>query len=98
MKMNKILRAIVITLPIILTLAITACQPNSTTPSPKPSGGALVNSDSVVTAKIQAIHKQTSGYPWALEVLIEYTVDVDSLVNPTKDSPVRSLRLRLIRT
>ncbi len=86
MKTNKIIRAMVIILAIILTLAITACQSSPTSPSPKPGGGALVNSDSIVTAKIQALYKQTSGYPWALEVLIEYTVDVDSLVNPTKDS------------
>ena len=51
-----------------------------------PGGGALVNSDSVVTAKIQAIRKQASGYPWELDVLIENSIDVGNLPNPTKDS------------
>ncbi len=51
-----------------------------------PPGGAIVNSDSIVTAKIQAIRRQASCYPWGLDVHIEYSVDVDNLPNPTRDS------------
>lgn len=68
-----------LTLGLIITEACTS--------SSKPPGGTtVVNSDSIVTAKIEAIRKQTSGYPWELSVLIESTTDVDSLPNPTKDS------------
>ena len=63
-----------------LQLLITKSTPD------KPGGGAVVNSDSVVTAKIQGITKQIEGYPWKLDVLIEYTQSVDSLPNPVQDS------------
>jgi hypothetical protein len=57
-----------------------------TTTSNKPNGGAVVNSDSFVTAEIKAITKQSTGYPWKLDVLIKNTQDIDSLPNPVKDS------------
>jgi hypothetical protein len=46
----------------------------------------VINSDSVITAKIQAIRQQTTGYPWELDVLIQSSTDVGDLPNPTKDS------------
>ncbi len=63
-----------------------AVSPSPTATAPKPGGGAVINSDSVVTAKIQAIRQQTSGYPWELDVLIENSIDVGALPNPTKES------------
>ena len=63
-----------------LQLLITKSTPD------KPGGGAVVNSDSVVTVKIQSVFKQTEGYPWKVDVLIEYTQNVDNLPNPVKDS------------
>ena len=45
-----------------------------------------MNSDSLVTASIKALNKQISGYPWALDILIQSSVDVGSLPNPTRDS------------
>ena len=63
-----------------------AVSPSPTVTAPKPGGGAIINSDSVVTAKIQAIRQQTSGYPWELDVLIENSIDVGALPNPTKES------------
>ena len=59
--------------------------PTATTPG-GPGGGTVVNSDSVITAKIQAIRKQTTGYPWEVDILVQNSVDVGSLPNPTKDS------------
>ncbi len=70
--------------------ALTGCA-RAASPAPVPTpggpgGGTVINSDSVVTAKIQAIRQETSGYPWELDVLIQDSVDVGTLPNPTKDS------------
>lgn len=35
---------------------------------------------------MQSIRQQTSGYPWELDVLIENSVDVSNLPNPTRES------------
>jgi hypothetical protein len=60
---------------------------SSTGPRPGgPGGGAIINSDSEVTVKIQAIRQQSSGYRWELDVLVQNSVDVGTLPNPTKDS------------
>jgi hypothetical protein len=58
----------------------------TTTNSVKPGSGAVVNSDSIVTATIQSITEQATGYPWKLDVLIQSTIDVNNLPNPVKDS------------
>jgi hypothetical protein len=64
-----------------------ACKGATTTPTQdKPGSGAVVNSDSVVTVKIQSIIKQSTGYPWKLEVLIQNTQNVGTLTNPVKES------------
>ena len=58
----------------------------TTTTTAKPGSGAVVNSDSIVTATIQNITKQSTGYPWKMDVLIQSTIDVNNLPNPVKDS------------
>lgn len=89
MEPKKVFLAAVAGLLVTLTLTIAGCISTAPTPTATalpPGGGALVNSDSIVTAKIQAIRKQTSGYPWEIDVLIQRSVDVGTLPNPTKDS------------
>ena len=97
MNKTKIIEAIMgITLVLVVPafIACSAATTTSTTPTPtssstitpNPGGGALINSDSIVTAKIQAIRQQSSGFPWELDVLVQSSVDVGSLPNPTKDS------------
>jgi hypothetical protein len=74
---------------LILALSVTAgaCKNTNTPLTPgKPGGGAVINSDSIVTAKIQSIAKQSTGYPWKLDVLIQNTQDVGTLPNPVKGS------------
>jgi hypothetical protein len=69
------------------TTTVTATPTSTATATPPgPGGGAVINSDSVVTAKIQAIRSQATGFPWEVDVLIESSVDVGNLPNPTKDS------------
>ena len=64
----------------------TTSPTGSVTPRPGgPGGEAIVNSDSIITAKITAIHKQTTGYPWEVDILVQSSADVGTLPNPTKD-------------
>jgi hypothetical protein len=87
MRVNKFLPAGSAAIMIILTMTVGACQSTTTTPTPgKPGGGAVINSDSIVTAKIQDITKQSTGYPWKLDVLIQNTENVGTLTNPVKES------------
>lgn len=82
-------------LALIVSLAACAAKPApTTTTTPGVGGGAVVNSDSVVTAKIQSITKETTGYPWQLEVLIENSIDVGNLPNPTKDSVGKTITVK----
>lgn len=75
---------------ILSALMLTACsgastpKPTPTPPSP-PGGGAVVQSDSIITGEIKAIRQQATGYPWEMDVLIQSSQSVDSLPNPTKD-------------
>ncbi len=91
MRTNRVFSAVATGLIIILTLAL-ACtkapaQTTTTAPTPGgPGGGAIVNSDSVVTAKIQAIRPQTTGYPWEMDIVVQNSVDVGTLPNPVKTS------------
>jgi hypothetical protein len=83
--MRRLFLAVFVSMTLTLTIAAGACSgTTSTTTATKPGGGALVNSDSVVTVKIQALGKQSTGYGWKLDVLIQNTQDVDALVNPVK--------------
>jgi hypothetical protein len=89
---KNIFRTVIIMFAILLVLGVASCKSKTTTTTTTPTtftspiGGALVNSDSIVTVKIQAIQQQTTGYSWTMDVLIQSSVDVDNLVNPTKDS------------
>lgn len=74
----------VMALATIAILAPAGCN-NSPTPG-RPNGGAVINSDSIVTAQIKESRKQSSGYPWEADVLIQTSVDVGTLPNPTKNS------------
>jgi hypothetical protein len=97
MNKTKIIEVIIGTALVLIVPAFFACSAattTSTTPTltlsstttPNPGGGALINSDSIITAKIQAIRQKSSGFPWELDVLVQSSVDVGSLPNPTKDS------------
>jgi hypothetical protein len=74
----------------------TTSTPPATAPvSPGgPGGGAVINSDSVVTAQIKAVRQTGSGYPWELDVLIQSSTDVGSLPNPTKDSVAKVITVK----
>jgi len=73
---------------LVLMVIVVSCKGNAanTTTATKPGSGAVVNSDSIVTATIQSITKQSTGYPWKMDVLIQSTMDVNNLPNPVKDS------------
>ena len=71
---------------ILSVLAVGACsRSNNPSPTPAPGGGAVVQSDSIVTVEIRAIRAQTTGYPWEVDVLVQTSDSVGSLPNPTKD-------------
>jgi hypothetical protein len=84
---------LIVTLAIIpLALALSACSGSSSpsptptpTPTSPPGGGAVVRSDSIITGQIKAIRQNATGYPWEVDVLIQSSESVDSLVNPTGD-------------
>ncbi len=95
MKLQKILDGFFLLCMVMVTvvgvLSCTAAATTTTTASPTTAtpgagGGAVIDSDSVITAKIEAIRQQTTGYPWELDILVETSIDVGDLPNPTKDS------------
>ncbi len=67
------------------TPTVTATPTISSTQTASPGGGAVVQSDSIISAQIKAIRKQTSGFPWEIDVLIQSSTDINNLPNPTKD-------------
>jgi hypothetical protein len=72
-------------------LGLSACKSaaSTTTPSPTttgPTGGSVINSDSVITGTIKAIREQATGFPWEVDILVQSSLDVGTLPNPTKDS------------
>jgi hypothetical protein len=70
------------------TVTVTSTTTTTTTetaPSGSPGGGAVINSDSIITGKIQAIRSEATGYPWEVDVLVETSENVGSLPNPTGD-------------
>ncbi len=99
MKNKTMLAALVVSM---LLAAVTACSsttqnatqnagqntsPNTTqNQTGRPITGTVINSDSLITANIQAINKQASGYPWSVDILIQSSTDVNNLPNPTKTS------------
>jgi len=67
-------------------IAVSACNSNAPTLTPTPGpGGAVINSDSVITGEIKAIRPQTTGYPWEVDVLVQSSESVGNLPNPTSD-------------
>jgi hypothetical protein len=59
-----------------------------------PGGGAIVNSDSVITGTINAIRKQSSGYPWEVDVFIKTSENVGDLPNPTADKVGQAVTMK----
>jgi hypothetical protein len=95
MRNKKGFLALATGLAITVILTVAACSSSASPPTTAPpSGGAVINSDSVVTAQIRSIHRQSSGYPWAVDVLIQSSVDVDTLPNPTKDSVGKTITVQ----
>ena len=88
MNRNKLALIAAAVAMLVLMAIVVSCKGNAanTTTATKPGSGAVVNSDSIVTATIQSITKQSTGYPWKMDVLIQSTMDVNNLPNPVKDS------------
>lgn len=76
----------VLSVAVIVIMAILAPVGCKGSPSPGRPGGTAINSDSIVTVQIKEFRKQSSGYPWEVDVLIQTSSDVDTLPNPTKNS------------
>lgn len=70
---------------ILSVMAVSACKSSSPTPTPGPGGGAVINSDSIITGEIKAISPQTTGYPWEVDVVVQSSENIGSLPNPTSD-------------
>jgi hypothetical protein len=80
-----------------VTVGIVSCTNGVTTTTAAPGGPggrALVNSDSVITATIQAIRQQSTGYPWELDILVNTTQNVGDLPNPTKDNVGQTIAVK----
>ena len=87
--MKKYFPPVVIALALILVAAAGACKSSTTTATPtttRPGSGSVINSDSIVTAQIQSITAQSTGYPWKMNVLIQSSTNVGDLPNPVSDS------------
>ena len=76
----------------VLLVVLTACASPSPVPTPTQTstppgggGGLVIRSDSNITGEIKAISRQTTGYPWKMDVLILSSDNVESLPNPTAD-------------
>ena len=81
-KISGILLVIIVTAAVILT----GCSGKTSTTTPGgPGGGAVINSESVITATIKAINKQTTGYPWSVDIMVKTSQDVGTLPNPVAD-------------
>ena len=87
MNQKSILLVLSMAAAVILSLLTAGACSKSNTPSPTPApgGGAVVQSDSIVSGEIRAIRRQTTGYPWEVDVLVQSSDSVGSLPNPTKD-------------
>jgi hypothetical protein len=96
-SVKKLFLILSVALATITSVSLIACNAKpapTTTTSPGVGGEAVVNSDSIVIATIQSITKETSGYPWQLDVLIQSSTDVGSLPNPTKDSVGKTVTVK----
>lgn len=99
--MNRCMTMVIlVSLAIVLLFSFTACSGSSTSATGTPTitttatatvtsnatgGGAVVNSDSIITGTIQAIRPQTTSYSWELDVLIQSAENVGDLPNPVAD-------------
>jgi hypothetical protein len=74
---------------ILSVLILSACSTDSSPtsiPTPSPGGGgAIVQSDSIISGEVKAIRQQPTGYPYEMDVLVLSSDNVDSLPNPTVD-------------
>lgn len=89
MKTQKMLDGFfLVCIAAVVAMGLVGCSGTAatTTTTGGPGGGAIVNSDSVITAEIKALREQAAGYPWEVDILVETSVNVGELVNPTKDS------------
>ena len=73
-----------------IAAVLSACAPPPAqgipaTTNPGPGGGLVINSDSIITGTIVAIHNESTGYPWRIDVQVLTSQDVGTLPNPTKD-------------
>ncbi len=68
-----------------LLLALAAgCSAQAATPT-GPGGTLVVNSQSIITAKIIEIESNSTGYPWRVDIQVLSSQDVENLPNPVKD-------------
>jgi hypothetical protein len=87
----RLLASLLLALGLLLSFSFAGCsQPGTTTPvsteaTPGPGGGAVVQSDSIITGEIKAIRQQSSGFAWEIDVLVKSSQDADGLPNPTRD-------------
>jgi hypothetical protein len=86
-KVNKMCLLCVVLAIVLLSGNLISCTNTSTTTSnsPGPSKGTLVQTDSIITGEIKAIKSMTIGYPWEIDVLVKSSQDVDTIKNPTSD-------------
>jgi hypothetical protein len=90
MKLRNMISLVGIVAVVILSgLIFPACSSSSssnTTDTPSTEvGKTVVRSDCIINGEIKSISKQTTGYPWKLDVLINSSTNVDDLPNPTID-------------
>jgi hypothetical protein len=84
-KLVGIILAFVMISSSVISCSKSGSTTQTTTPSPGVGGGAIVQSDSIITAQVKAIRKQITGYPWEVDVLVQTSANVDTLPNPTSD-------------
>jgi hypothetical protein len=90
-RINPLMILFLAILIIMAMLGLAGCANTTTTTATTiapggPGGGTIINSDSIINAKIQAIFQQTSGYPFELDILVQSSENVGTLPNPTQDS------------
>jgi hypothetical protein len=66
----------------------------STSPTPGGAGGAVINSDSIITADIKTIQKLTGGFGWELDILVKTSEAVGSLPNPVADKTNQTVTVK----
>jgi hypothetical protein len=88
MRQNMMRNCIQLLTVTIASLVVFAGCSSIASPQSTPSGpgsGTIINSDSIVTGKIIAKKSSSTGYPWAIDIQVLSSQDVNNLPNPTKD-------------